>query len=60
MAQVAEAVKESLVGTEVEPQLSSQTRGEFMQNAKQDEDGHSYMDEQGFIDAVREIKNPHL
>lgn len=52
MAQVAEAVKESLVGTVEEPQLSSQTRAEFMQNAKQGEDGHWYMDKEGFIDAV--------
>ena len=55
MAKVMETVKESLVGTEVEPQMSSQTRADFMQNAKQDEDGTYYMTEEGFIDAVCQL-----
>jgi len=53
MALVKEKVKEALIGTEDEPQLSSQTRNEFLQYAKQDEQtGTYYMDEQQFIDAI--------
>lgn len=53
MATITEKVKESLVGTEEEPQLSGQTRSEFMQNAIKDEEtGEYYMTEQQFVDAV--------
>ena len=58
MATVVEAVKESLVGTEVEPQMSTQTKADFMQHAKQDEDGQHYMNEDGFIDAVCQPRKP--
>lgn len=53
MATVTEKVKESLVGTEEEPQLSAQTRNDFMRNAVRDEEtGEHYLDEGAFIDAV--------
>lgn len=53
MALVKDKVKEALIGTEDEPQLSSQTRNEFLQYAKQDEEtGTYYMSEQQFIDAI--------
>lgn len=53
MATVTEAVKEALVGTEEEPELSSQTRSEFMQHAIKDEEtGEYYMGEHEFIDAI--------
>jgi len=53
MATVTESVKEALLGTEEEPQLSSQTRAEFQQHAKKDdESGEYYMGETEFIDAI--------
>lgn len=53
MATVTEKVKETLVGTEEEPQLSSQTRHNFTQYAKRDEEsGELYMGSQEFIDAI--------
>lgn len=53
MATVTEKVKESLVGTEVEPQLSSQTRYYFTAHAVKDEEKDEYfMGEDQFIDAI--------
>lgn len=53
MATVTEKVKESLVGTEVEPQLSSQTRSYFTSHAKKDDEGEEYyMGEDEFVDAI--------
>jgi len=53
MASVAEKVKESLVGTEVEVGLSSQTRVDFMDHAVKDEETEEYyLDEKAFIDAI--------
>lgn len=50
---VKDSVKESLLGTEVEPQLSAQTRAEFMQYAKKDEEADEYyMTEKEFVNAV--------
>ncbi|GAB7354434.1 hypothetical protein MBLNU459_g4923t1 [Dothideomycetes sp. NU459] len=53
MAAVTETVKEALLGTEDEPQLSAQARVEFMRHAVKDsESGDLYMTEQQFIDAI--------
>lgn len=53
MATITETVKETLLGTEDEPQLSSQTRSEFMQHAKKDEEtGEYYLGEHEFTDAI--------
>lgn len=52
MATVTEAVKESLIGTTVEPQLSQQARTTFFKHARQDTDGQSYMTEEDFINAI--------
>lgn len=53
MATVTEKVKESLVGTEEEPQLSGQSRADFMQHAITDEEtGERYMGQKEFIDAI--------
>lgn len=54
MAQaVTETVKEALLGTEDEPQLSAQTRMDFLRHAiKDSESGDFYMTEQQFIDAI--------
>ena len=53
MANIQEAVKESLLGTTRELELSSQTRAAFDRNAKKDEaTGEYYLTESEFVDAV--------
>ena len=53
MANIQEAVKESLLGTTREPELSAQTRAAFDRNAKKDEaTGEYYLTESEFVDAV--------
>lgn len=52
MATVKEAVKESLLGTSQEPELSQQVRARFMQYAKPDENGDPYMEEEDFVNAI--------
>lgn len=53
MASVTEQAKEALLGTSDEPQLSQQTRAEFMKYALQDpENGEKYLDEEQFINAI--------
>ncbi len=53
MATVTEAVKETLVGTTREPELSSQTKASFDRNARQDEEaGELYMTETEFVNAI--------
>jgi solute carrier family 25 aspartate/glutamate transporter 12/13 len=50
---IKESVKETLLGVEDEPQLSSQTRADFMQHAKKDpETGDFYMTEEDFVNAI--------
>ncbi|MCJ1480042.1 mitochondrial aspartate-glutamate transporter agc1 [Schaereria dolodes] len=57
MATVKEAVKESLLGTTNEPELSHQSRATFEKNAKQDESStEPYMTEEEFVDAIAPIK----
>lgn len=53
MATVTEAVKETLVGTTREPELSLQTKASFERNARQDEgSGELYMTEAEFVNAI--------
>lgn len=53
MATVKEAVKESLLGTTREPQLSQQARATFDRNARQDDGSEEpYMTEGDFINAI--------
>ena len=53
MATLTESVKESLVGTTVEPQLSQQAWTTFDRNARKDvESGELYMSEDEFINAI--------
>ena len=53
MVTVKEAVKESLVGTTIEPQLSEQARATFDKYARKDEStGELYMTEEEFVDAI--------
>lgn len=52
-ATVKEAVKESLVGTTREPQLSQLTKATFNKHARKDEDtGKLFMTESDFVDAI--------
>lgn len=53
MATAKLAVKESLLGTTREPELSQQTKATFDRNARQDEaTGDSYMIEEDFVNAI--------
>jgi solute carrier family 25 (mitochondrial aspartate/glutamate transporter), member 12/13 len=52
MAAMAGSVKESLVGTTQEPQLSQEVKANFMKHATLDEEGELYMGQEEFIDAI--------
>ena len=53
MSMVTEALKETLVGTTREPELSSQTRAAFDRHAKRDEESEVlYMTETEFVNAI--------
>ena len=53
MATVQEAVKESLLGTTREPQLSQQAKANFDKNsAIDDSNGERYMTEDDFVNAI--------
>lgn len=53
MATITEQVKESLLGSDQDPQLSATTKKEFLQHAIKDEaTGEYYMSEKEFVDAV--------
>ena len=52
MSSVKETVKEKLVGSTEEPQLSQQARSNFFRHAQKDENGEWFMNEDDFINAV--------
>jgi solute carrier family 25 aspartate/glutamate transporter 12/13 len=53
MATATEVLKEKVLGTELEPQLSAQTRNNFLQYARKDEGSDEYyMTETEFVDAI--------
>ena len=53
MATAKHAIKESLLGTIREPELSQQTKATFDRNARQDEaTGEYYMTEEDFVNAI--------
>ena len=53
MATAKQAIKESLLGTTREPELSQQTKATFDRNARQDEaTGDFYMTEEDFVNAI--------
>jgi solute carrier family 25 aspartate/glutamate transporter 12/13 len=52
MATVTEEVREVLLGTDREPQLSQLTRAAFMKHAQKDESGEYFLNEDHFIEAV--------
>lgn len=61
MATVTEKISEALVGTSEEPQLTLQTRGEFMKHAITDaETGEHYLDEERFINAIAPVSEDYV
>lgn len=53
MATVTEAIKETLVGTTREPELTQEIRATFDRHARQDEaTGEFYMDKNEFVEAI--------
>ena len=53
MATAKQAVKETLLGTTREPELSQQTKATFDRNSRQDEaTGDTYMTEEDFVNAI--------
>lgn len=53
MATVKEALKETLVGTTREPELTQEIRATFDRHARKDEaNGESYMERTEFVDAI--------
>lgn len=61
MATVTETVKESLLGTTREPQLSQQAKVTFDQNATKDEEtGELYMTEEQFVDAIAPVGEDYV
>ena len=53
MATAKQAVKESLLGTTREPELSQQTKAAFDRNARRDDaTGDLYMTEEDFVNAI--------
>ena len=61
MTTVTEAVKESLVGTTIEPELSQEIRATFNQHSKQDEaSGEDYMVEEDFVNAIAPMNEDYV
>ena len=53
MATAKQSIKESLLGTTSEPELSQLTKATFDRNARQDEaTGEYYMTEEDFVNAI--------
>lgn len=52
MTSVKDSVKEKLVGSSEEPQLSHQARANFLRHARKDDHGELFMNEEDFINAV--------
>lgn len=58
---VKEAVKESLLGTEEQSQLSAQTRTTFLLHAKRDtESGELYMGKDEFVNAIAPLTEDYV
>lgn len=60
MATVSESVKESLVGSAEEPQLSQEVKANFFRHAKRDEDGELYMGLAEFVDAIAPAEESYV
>lgn len=61
MATVTEAVKETLVGTTIEPELSQEIRATFDRNSRQDEASkEAYMTEEEFVNAIAPVNEDYV
>lgn len=61
MATVKEVVKESLVGTTREPELSQEIRATFNCNSRLDEaSGERYMTKEDFVNAIAPIDEDYV
>lgn len=61
MATVKEVVKESLVGTTREPELSQEIRATFNRNSRVDEaSGERYMTKEEFVNAIAPIDEDYV
>ncbi len=58
---IAQGVKETLVGTEVDVPASAAIRASFAQHAKKDEEtGEEYMDQADFVDAIAPVDEDYV
>lgn len=58
---IAQGVKETLVGSEHEAQPSAQIRGEFSKHAIKDEEtGEEYMGEVEFVNAIAPVEEDYV
>lgn len=61
MTTVKEVIKESLVGTTREPELSLEIRATFNRNSRLDEaSGERYMTEEEFVNAIAPIDEDYV
>ena len=60
MATMTGSIKESLVGTTEEPQLSQEVRLHFMKHARPDETGELSMGPEEFIDAIAPAEEDYV
>lgn len=61
MATVKEAVKETLVGTSRDPQLSAQTKAAFDKHARRDEEtGELHMFADDFVNAIAPVDEDYV
>ena len=61
MATVTDAVKKTLVGTTIEPELSQEVRATFDRHSIQDDaTGERYMTEKEFVDAIAPVHENYV
>lgn len=61
MATVTETVKQTFVGTTIEPELSLEVRATFDRHSIQDDaTGERYMTEQEFVDAIAPVNEDYV
>ena len=61
MATVKDKVAEALLGTAEQPQLTQQSKANFMEHAVQDEEsGEYYLDEERFINTIAPEKEDYV
>lgn len=61
MATVTEAVKQTFVGTTIEPELSQEVRATFDRHSIQDDaTGEKYMTEKEFVNAIAPVNEDYV